>query len=427
MKTQTNILFLILFILHNLLISNSLFGIEKEKTSVMVKSDDVSTFKSLLKSLSENADNELFSLHFQSMLDVIEAKGTLTHSDTILLQATLPVFSNSSVSGNASLSSSYLDRGRQLTISWVSPADGKVSFFRLRLPKNWDPNKSYPLYIELHGLWDVANNQIEFMTYAYRNNPSTSFQFEDGYQILPWGRGNLWYLGISETDIWEGIEKIESLVKIDQSRKYLTGHSMGGFGAWSIAAKSADVWAAIGIHAGALWYGNDNMLSSDKIENLSETPTYFVVGNSDGLYNINLQASNLLKSAGNQDVEFVSFTGGHDYLTVNVENMYVWLREFENENYTGFLESKERGENSVLICPNPVRSETSIHLNLEKSGHVRLNLYNSEGMKVAAILNKKLMSGETIIEWNRGKLQPGIYTYSFVFGQTKNNGKLVLY
>jgi predicted esterase len=361
------------------------------------------------------------------MLDVIEAKGTLTHSDTILLQATLPVFSNSSVSGNASLSSSYLDRGRQLTISWVSPADGKVSFFRLRLPKNWDPNKSYPLYIELHGLWNVANNPIEFMTYSYRNNPSTSFQFEDGYQILPWGRGNLWYLGISETDIWEGIEKIESLLRIDQSRKYLTGHSMGGFGAWSIAAKSADVWAAIGIHAGALWYGTDNMLSTDKIDNLSETPTYFVVGNNDGLYNINLQASNLLENAGNQNVEFVSFSGGHDYLTVNVENMYVWLREFENENYTGFLESKEKGENNVLICPNPVRDDATIHINLENYGRVRMHLYDNYGKKVATMINKNLNMGETVIPWSRGKLTSGIYVYSLVIGKSKMCGKLVLY
>jgi predicted esterase len=427
MKTPTNILFLILFILINLLNSNSLFGIKEVKPSNMVPSDDVATFKSLLKSLSNQASDELLSIHFQSMIDVIEAKGNLTSSDIALIQETLPAFSDPDVSGNASLISSYTNRGRQLTIAWVSPTDGKTSFLRMRLPKDWDPNKSYPLYIELHGLWGVADNPIEFMTYAYRNGPSKSFEFEDGYQILPWGRGNLWYQGISETDIWEGIAKVESLVKIDQSRKYLTGHSMGGYGAWSIASKSADVWAAIGIHAGALWYGSDNMLSDDKIENLSNLPTYFVVGTNDGLYPINLQAYNLLINAGNPNVEFVTFPGAHDYLTENVENMYIWLREFENENYTSFLESKKTGENDLLFCPNPVRSEASIHLNLEKPGHVKLNLYNTEGQKVATILNKKLMSGETIITWTRDKLQAGIYSYSFVFGQTKKSGKLVLF
>ena len=422
MKIQIN--FLILFVLFNTLVSNFLFGIEKEKTSDMVYSDDVSTFKSLLKSLNKNADNKLFALHFQSMLDVIEAKGKLTRSDTVLIQATLPVFA-SSVSGSASLWSSYLNRGRQLTIAWVSQTDGEVSFFRLRLPRNWNPDKSYPLYIELHGLWNVADNPIEFMTYAYRNKPSWSYEFEDGYQILPWGRGNLWYQGISETDIWEGIEKIENLVKIDQSRKYLTGHSMGGFGVWSIAAKSADVWAAIGIHAGALWYSSD--FSADKIENLSKLPTYFVVGTSDGLYSINLQAYNLLRDAGNWNVKFVSFPGGHDYLIENVENMYMWLKMFKNENYTGFLDSKERCKNSVLIYPNPVWSVASIHINLKKSGYARLYLYDNYGKKVATLINKNLNMGETVISWSRGNLQSGIYTYSLDIGQDKITGKLVLY
>jgi len=427
MKTQTNILLLILFGLINLFISSSLFGIEDEKASNMVKSDEVATLKSLLKSLSDNAENELFSVHFQSIIDVIESKDVLTKYDTAYLKVTLPVFTDQTVQGNASEISSYLNRQRQLVISWVSPTDGKISFLRLRLPKDWDPGKTYPLYIELHGLWDVANNPIAFMTYNYRNAPSTSFQFEDGYQLLPWGRGNLWYQGISETDIWEGIEKIESLVKIDQSRKYLTGHSMGGYGAWSIASKSSEVWAAIGIHAGALGYGTDNMLSSEKIENLSKLPTYFVVGNSDGIYNVNLTAYNLLNDAGNLDTKFVTFPGGHDYLSENVDNMYLWLKEFENENYTDFIESREKGENNVLVCPNPVRSEANIYLNLEKSGHVRLNLYNTLGEKVAVILNKKMVSGGSVIQWNRGSLPPGSYSFSLQIGKSKMNRKLILY
>jgi len=343
MKTKSNTLFLILFCLVNLLISNSSFGIEKEKSSSMVNPDIVESFKSLLKSLRDSADNELFALHFQSMLDVIEAKGSLTRWDTAFIKATLPAFTDPTVLENPSKISSYLNRSCQLVISWVSPTDGNTSFVRLRLPKDWDPERTYPLYIELHGLWDVANNPLDFMTYSYRNAPSTSFQFEDGYQILPWGRGNLWYQGISETDIWEGIEKIESILKIDQSRKYLTGHSMGGYGAWSIASKSADVWAAIGIHAGALqWYNVEDLLTNDRIYNLRSMPTYFVVGNSDGIYNVDFKAYNLLKDAGNQDVKFVTFTGAHVYLSENVDNMYLWLKDFENEHFTNFLESKER-------------------------------------------------------------------------------------
>ena len=427
MKTKTYIVFVILFIIVYFSSLNFLFGKEIGQPFTVVKTDDVETFKALLNSLKESAVNNLFALHFQSIIDVINAKGNLTPADSAFISATLPVFSDTSVVGNGAKFSSYTNRSRFLIISWVSPIDGAVSFFRLKLPKNWDQGKSYPLYVDLHGLTSTAVNPIEFMTTGYRSDPSTTFAFEDGYQLSPWGRGNLWYLGISETDIWEGIGVIESMVNIDPSRKYLVGHSMGGYGTWMIASKSADVWAAIGIEAGALWYGNDNMLSSEKINNLKELPTYFVVGTSDGLYDINLQAYNLLKDAGDQNIEFVTFDGGHVKLAPNVENMYLWLKQFVNENYTSVGKLDKIGDNSLLIFPNPVRTDTNIQIKLGKINHVRLNLYNINGKKVATVVDKYLGTGETTIPWSRGNLYSGIYTYSFEIGTSVMSGKLILY
>jgi len=397
------------------------------KSKGEMKSDDIQTLKDILKNLSDHSGNELFSIHFQSMLDVIEAKGALTKTDSSFLAAMLPTFNDPLVAGNASLEESYLNRSRQLVISWVSPTDGKTSFFRLRLPKNWNPDKLYPLYVELHGLWDVANNPVDFMTYAYRQGPSTSITFEDGYQILPWGRGNLWYQGISETDIWEGIDRIENLLQIDPSRKYLTGHSMGGYGAWSIASKSPHVWAGLGIHAGALWYGSTDMFSEEIIESLKAMPTYFVVGLSDGLYNYNLTAYMLLQSAGNENIQFVSFDGGHDYLGENVKNMYLWLKEFVNEDFLAYDKLKKKGKNAVLFCPNPVRNQTTIKINIKEAGHVRLELFDTMGRLAGTVIDSVFKEGESQVVWKRDSLHSGIYSYSFTTGAQRLNGKIVLY
>jgi predicted esterase len=427
MKTKSYIIFSVLFLILSLDCIKILIGKEKDQLSKMVQNDDVQTFKSLMKSLGESAGNELFAIHFQSMIDVIEAQDILTSADSAFIKATLPVFSDPTVAGYAADINSYLDRIRPLTIAWVSPTDGAVSFFRLKLPKDWDQEQTYPLYVDLHGLTSIANNPIEYLTNYYRIAPSETFAFEDGYQLSPWGRGNLWYQGISETDIWECIDVIENLVKIDPSRKYLDGHSMGGYGAWYIASKSADVWAALGIQAGALWYGTDYMLSSEKAQNLSNLPTYIVVGTSDGLYDINLQAYNLLKNAGNQNVEFVTFNGGHEKLPVNVENMYLWMKEFVNEDYTNARNFKNFGENSFGIYPNPIQNETVIHLKLEKPEYVKMTLSDINGKNVATIIEKSLDAGETIIPWCRGELFSGIYMYSILIGQNKLYGKLILY
>jgi dienelactone hydrolase len=422
MKTKAIVSLLLLGIL-------LLSGVENSRaeTNRANNADDVKALKNLLIDLKTHTSQSLFALHYQSMLNVIEAKGKLTKTDSSLLAATLPCFNDSSFSGNGSFLKSYTDRQRPLVISWVSPTDGHTSFLKLRLPKNWNPDKLYPLYIELHGLWDVANNPIDFMTYSFRNGPASSFAFEDGYYITPLGRVNLWYEGISETDIWEGIDKIESLLQVDQSRKYLTGHSMGGYGAWSIASKTPHVWAAIGIHAGALDHFSIDCLSDVIITKLKSVPVYFVVGLKDVFYNINLSAYLLLHNAGNENTKLVTFDGGHDYLIANVENMYKWLKDFVNNDYLAYNQLKVKGKNALLISPVPVRNQATIRINLKKQSHVLLNLYDMNGRVADTLVNGELKSGETIINWQRKALAAGIYSWIMISDRQKIKGKLTLY
>lgn len=411
MKTNPIFFCLSLFILL-IFCSYSLFS----KSPVKDETDDVQAFKNLMIELKNKSTIDLFALHYQSIIDVIDSKSSLTKSDSILISTALVNFTEPGINGNASLVESYLNRGRQLVISWISPTDGKTSFLRLRLPANWKPNMTYPLYVELHGLWSVADNPIDFMTYNFRRDPSNSFSFEDGYLILPWGRGNQWYQGISEIDIMESIDVIESLVSIDQRRKYLTGHSMGGFGTWYIACRTTDIWAAIGVHAGALWYASDSWLTDDKIEAMSEMPVYFVVGTSDGLYDINLETYNRLLNAGNSDVKFVSFNGGHDYFNENVENMYLWLRDFVNYDYTD-INSVEGGRDKILsIYPNPVSENLVISFNVDESNNIRISIYDVYGRKIDDLINDFKPKGVYTFNWSANNSKPGVYCLKYSFG-----------
>jgi predicted peptidase len=396
------------------------------KNTRLTNSDDVSKFKTLLKSFSNEAQDDLFALHYQSIIDIIESKSKLSSIDSSFISQTLPVFSDETVAGFAGNSIAYLERIRPLTIAWESPTDGVISFFRLKLPKDWDPKKTYPLYVDLHGLTSIANNPIEYMTNYYRVAPTSSFAFEDGYHLSPWARGNFWYQGISETDVWEAIDVIEKLVKIDPARKYLMGHSMGGYGAWLIASNSAKVWAAIGIHAGALWYGNNELLQENVVQKLAKVPTYIVVGTQDGLYTVDQQAYHLLQQAGNQNIEFVSFEGGHEKLPVNVENMYLWLKEFVNTNVTKSKIRKNILKNQIQFCPNPILTETTIFLNIENSGSVKLNLIDIDGQHITTILDEIKLKGKYYIKWNAGEVNPGVYVYTAQIGNEILKGKLVI-
>lgn len=49
---------------------------------------------------------------------------------------------------------------------------------------------------------------------------------------------------IGEKDVLESIEFAKAMMPIDEDRIYLTGFSMGGFGAFSLASRIPDLWAA---------------------------------------------------------------------------------------------------------------------------------------------------------------------------------------
>jgi predicted esterase len=294
------------------------------------RADYRASLRGALQTLSDESGDRLFRRHFRSIIEVLEAGDRRSSRDTKRVNQLWKTFEDVSGTGSPRLRESYLNRSKQLIVSWVSATDGQVSFTWLRLPAGWDPEQEYPLYVCLHGLWDVAADRLEYLNHPFLK-PATSSAFEDGYLISPWGRGNQWYLGIAEADIWECMATVKRLVRVDPSRQYLYGHSMGGYGAWRIALSSPDTWAALGIHAGALGY-DQGELSAAAAAVLRDVPTYFVVGNSDGLFDVNRVAYQLLRSAGNRNVDFVMFPGGHDYRQEDVEKLYLWMKRFDRDD-----------------------------------------------------------------------------------------------
>jgi pimeloyl-ACP methyl ester carboxylesterase len=289
--------------------------------------DNRESLRSALQTLSDESGDALLRLHFRSVLQVIEAGDRRSPEDSANITALWDAFKDASTPRSPRLRESYLDRSMPLIVSWVSPTDGQVSFAWLTLPARWNAEREYPVYVQLHGLWDVAQDRLRYLAYPF-SNPGTSFAFDDGYLVSPWGRGNQWYRGIAETDIWECMAAVKGLVRVDGDRQYLCGHSMGGYGAWHIAHTSADVWAALGIHAGALQY-DPREVDPTFATALRDVPTYFVVGTFDGLLAVNQTAYGLLRDAGNPQLAFVTFPGGHDYRQQDVEQMYLWMREFD--------------------------------------------------------------------------------------------------
>ncbi len=81
--------------------------------------------------------------------------------------------------------------------------------------------------------------------------------------------------------------------------------------------------------------------------------------------------------------------------------------------------------------PNPFNPETQISFRLNKSGHVKLAVYNMLGQKVKTLLDKEKQAGRYRVTWdgtdeNGEKLSSGIYYYRLEMGESHATRKMLL-
>ncbi len=124
--------------------------------------------------------------------------------------------------------------------TFISDIDGSVQYYSVAPSSNKD-TENQSLFLSVHGASVEAVNQAN----AYQQKdwghlvaPTNRRPF--GFAWEDWGR----------LDALEVLDHAEKLFKTDPQHTYLTGHSMGGHGAWYLGATYPDRWAAIAPCAG---------------------------------------------------------------------------------------------------------------------------------------------------------------------------------
>jgi dienelactone hydrolase len=146
--------------------------------------------------------------------------------------------------------------------TFISGIDGSVQYFAVTPPADAGvgvPANPQGLVLTLHGASVEARGQANAYapkdgTYivAPTNRRPFGFDWED------WGR----------LDAIEVLDLASGLFNADPARVYLTGHSMGGHGTWSIGAYHAGRFAAIAPSAGwrDFWsYGGGGVFDTDTV------------------------------------------------------------------------------------------------------------------------------------------------------------------
>ncbi len=165
---------------------------------------------------------------------------------TLILLATLSGLSTSAFS-------QIFREGPQVSV-FYSEIDDSEQPFGLYLPPGYQPEKSYPLVIMLHGA--MSNHRLALRrVFGHTNLPGEGdakasryfpdWQPENYIVATPYARGTMGYQGIPEEDVYKVIETCQEYFNIDENRIYLTGLSMGGGGTLYLGMRRPDLFAAI--------------------------------------------------------------------------------------------------------------------------------------------------------------------------------------
>ncbi|HSO73679.1 MAG TPA: prolyl oligopeptidase family serine peptidase [Blastocatellia bacterium] len=145
------------------------------------------------------------------------------------------------------------ERG-ELERAYQSP-DGKLVPYRIYVPKNYDGATITPLVVMLHG---VLGDEGYYFSGLFDPAVIKGEAERRGWILAGVnGRGRFsGYVGLAADDSFEVVKCVTRDYRIDASRIYLTGHSMGGSGTWLIASTKPELFAAIApVSGGALMKG----------------------------------------------------------------------------------------------------------------------------------------------------------------------------
>jgi predicted esterase len=164
----------------------------------------------------------------------------------------------------------YAGKRGDLHKAYRSAVDNTIQPYRLFIPDSYIAAKSWPLVVALHGMGGDENSMFD----AYAGEVKKNAERLGFLVVCPKGRDTAsMYRGSAEQDVMDVLAEVRRDYKIDSSRVYLMGHSMGGYGTWSTAMDHPEVFAALGPISGG---GN-----TAGMVKLKDVPQFVVHGDAD--------------------------------------------------------------------------------------------------------------------------------------------------
>lgn len=143
--------------------------------------------------------------------------------------------------------------------TFLSSIDGSVQYYAVQPAQGEGEGFRPGLVLSVHGASVEAINQSgSYAAKSWTSVVAPTNRRPYGFDWEDWGR----------LDALEVLDDYKAREPVDESRVYLTGHSMGGHGAWILGALFPDRFAAVGPSAG--WISFKTYASRQKEEGRTE-------------------------------------------------------------------------------------------------------------------------------------------------------------
>jgi poly(3-hydroxybutyrate) depolymerase len=158
----------------------------------------------------------------------------------------------------------FADRTGDMERHYLLDSAGEILPYRVYVPQAYQGDKSLPLVVALHGLgatqdsmFDGYARQVPKMAeqHGFLVVAPLGYRVDGGYGAALFRAANdpavTRKSELSEADVMRVLELMKKNYRVDESRIYLMGHSMGAIGTWYLGAKYPGIWAALAPFAGA--------------------------------------------------------------------------------------------------------------------------------------------------------------------------------
>lgn len=276
----------------------------------------------------------------------------------------------------------------RIQVAGLRPSDPPF-FYEIQLPEEYDPQRTYPLIVSLHGAGHSPSDQIDWWSGSYDATRQTRMgqATRHGYIVLApaWMndvQSQYTYTGREHASVLRCLRDAQRRFAVDTDRVFLTGHSTGADAAWDIGLAHPDLWAGVLPIAGLADYGPDApKYVSQYWQNGRYVPFYFVGGELDGLkMEQNGRDLDRYLTRRDFDVMVVEYLGrGHEPFADEILRQFQWMelhrrnpvvREFECvtmrtfDNFFWYLELSGLPARSMvepLDWPAPSGTRPSAH------------------------------------------------------------------